>query len=302
MDSDAESSDAGSDDAGSFDDAADELYALAPEEFTAARTAREKDAKKAGDRELATRIHALARPNVAGWMLNRLVRERPQEVQPFLELGEDLREASAAGEGDRLRSLGRLQRQTVTALLDDALAIAAAAGRTVSADVRRTLTETLRAALADADAAGELQAGRLTAGLYNSGLGGTPTITPPSDAPSSGKPPSKRTPSEKKAAEQAADTKAADTASAENTADKRRAQELLAAAKALLEEARAADDAAQRTVEAATAEVGRLRDELEVASAAAVRAERDRSRTTAELDRAERAMPVAERRAARSGH
>lgn len=298
MDSDTESSDAGSDDAGSFDDAADELYALAPEEFTAARTAREKDAKKAGDRELATRIHALARPNVAGWMLNRLVRERPQEVQPFLELGEDLREASAAGEGDRLRSLGRLQRQTVTALLDDALAIAAAAGRTVSADVRRTLTETLRAALADADAAGELQAGRLTAGLYNSGLGGTPTITPPSDAPSSEKPPSKRTPSDKKAA----DPKAADTASAENTADKRRAQELLAAAKTLLEEVRAADDAAQRTVEAATAEVGRLRDELEVASAAAVRAERDRSRTTAELDRAERAMPVAERRAARSGH
>lgn len=277
-----------------IDTVADELYALPPEEFTAARSVAEKGARSTGDRDLATRIKALAKPNVVGWLVNQLVRERPQDLQPFLELGEELRAAATAGEGERLRALGQVQRQTVAALLDDALAIASRSDRAVSADVRRTLTETLRAALADADAASALQQGRLTTGLYSSGLGGTvsagattPSARPARTAPST--------------LDSAAPTPPDDgTTPAEHRAEqRRRAHALVDDARELAAAATDADDAAQQAVSTATAEVERLRSELETAAAAAVRAERDRSQAAADLTRAMRAVELAERRAAR---
>lgn len=47
-----------------IDEVADELYGLPLEEFTAARTRYEKDAKAAGDRHAAAGIHSLAKPTV----------------------------------------------------------------------------------------------------------------------------------------------------------------------------------------------------------------------------------------------
>jgi hypothetical protein len=55
----------------------DELYALRPQEFTAARDARAAEARRAGDRELADRIRALRRPTLSAWAGNLLVRGSP---------------------------------------------------------------------------------------------------------------------------------------------------------------------------------------------------------------------------------
>ncbi|RXZ46147.1 hypothetical protein ESO86_11460, partial [Agromyces binzhouensis] len=53
-------------------EAADALYALVPEEFTAARNARAADARSASEPALAKEIGALRRPSPSAWIVNRL--------------------------------------------------------------------------------------------------------------------------------------------------------------------------------------------------------------------------------------
>lgn len=163
-----------------IDTVADELYALTPEEFTGARTAREKEAKAAGDKALAAAIHQLGKPNLVAWLANQLVRERGDDVRPLLELGAALREATAALSGPDLRELSRQQHQVVYALVQQAKSLARAQGRKVSPDTERGLEDSLHAALADEVAAEQLLAGRLTTSLQRIGFPGdaTPTTAP----------------------------------------------------------------------------------------------------------------------------
>jgi hypothetical protein len=64
-----------------FDAVADELYAVAPEEFIAARRTREEEARADGDRVLATSISRLPKPSLAAWATNLLVREHREEIE-----------------------------------------------------------------------------------------------------------------------------------------------------------------------------------------------------------------------------
>jgi hypothetical protein len=157
-----------------LDSIADELYGLAPTEFTAARTEREKAARADGQKALAAQIHRLAKPNLTAWLANQLVRSHPGDVASLLELGARLREATASMSGDDLRELSSQQRRLVTSLVGKAKHLAA--GRTVGGDAERELESTLRAALADAGAAAALQAGRLVGALHNSGFGAADDI------------------------------------------------------------------------------------------------------------------------------
>ena len=59
---------------------ADDLYRLAPEDFTAARDAAAKQARADGDRDGAAALKALRRPTVSAWLLNALVRTAPELV------------------------------------------------------------------------------------------------------------------------------------------------------------------------------------------------------------------------------
>ena len=149
----------------------DELYGLPLDDFTPTRTVRERQAKSAGDKDLAAQIHQLGKPNLVAWLANQLVRECADELRPLLELGAGLREATAASSGEQLRELSRQQRQLVYTLVQQARRLANAAGRKVSLDAARGLEDTLRAALADPEAADLLAAGRLTGGMQNSGFG-----------------------------------------------------------------------------------------------------------------------------------
>jgi hypothetical protein len=132
-----------------LDEVADELYGLPPEEFTAARTRYEKQARQAGDRELAARLHSLAKPSVAAWLANQLVRERRDELLPLAQLGAGLREATEKLAGDELRQLSRQQHELLYALVQQARQLARASGRSVSEDTARRLEDTLQAAVAD---------------------------------------------------------------------------------------------------------------------------------------------------------
>ncbi|GLI03927.1 hypothetical protein [Phytohabitans aurantiacus] len=162
----------------SLDEIADELYALPPRDFTAARNARAKEAREAGDSDLAKRITALGKPTMTGWLTNQLVRERPDEIRALLELGASLREATASLAGDELKELSRQQRQVVQALVRQARALADAAGHPATEDTARGLEQTLHAALADEAAAEQLNAGHLTGVLSPTGFPGDSGATP----------------------------------------------------------------------------------------------------------------------------
>ena len=51
---------------------ADELYALTPAEFTAARDERARQVRAAGQRDEAAAIKKLARPTASAWLVNQL--------------------------------------------------------------------------------------------------------------------------------------------------------------------------------------------------------------------------------------
>lgn len=149
--------------------AADELYALVPEEFTAARNARAKDAK-ADDKDLGQRIGEFRKPSPAAWILNQLVREQPDAIDELLDLGADLRDAQAAGDGKALTSVGAERRQLISGLLKQATHIADAADRSPSRAVLDEVEQTLIAVTVD-EAAGEaLRTGRLVRSLQAVGF------------------------------------------------------------------------------------------------------------------------------------
>jgi hypothetical protein len=152
-----------------LDEVADELFGLPPGDFVATRTARAKQARADGDRDLAAAITALAKPTKVAWLANQLVRQRRDDVAPLLELGAGLREATASLSGEDLRRLTKQQHQLVHALVQQARSLA---GGPVTQDVADGVDKTLRAALADSGLADQLLQGRLTEGLEFSGFGG----------------------------------------------------------------------------------------------------------------------------------
>jgi hypothetical protein len=149
--------------------AADDLYALVPEEFTAARNARAK-AAKAEDRGLAQRIGELRKPSPAAWIVNQMVREQPDGIDELLDLGSDLREAQSAGDGRALTGIGAERRKLVSGLLQEATRIADAAGRPLSRTVLDEVEQSLIAATVDERAGEAVATGRLVRGIQAVGF------------------------------------------------------------------------------------------------------------------------------------
>ena len=154
----------------SIEDVAQELYGLAPEDFTSARNARAKEAKGDGDADLAAAVQALRKPTTGAWLLNRLVREHGGEVARVLELGARLRAAQGTVGADELRGLDRERRRLTHAVAQQALAVGRRAGRRVSDQVADAVEETLRSAMVDATAGAALSTGLLTTTFSSTGI------------------------------------------------------------------------------------------------------------------------------------
>jgi hypothetical protein len=151
-------------------DAAEELYALPLAEFTAARGARDRRARAEGDLELARQLHLLAKPSAAAWAVNQLVRDPDANLDPFLFLGESLREAQDTLDRDAIRELTAQRRKQVSALAGRAAAVAENLGHPLSAAAAREIEQTLEAALADSAAAAAVTSGRLLRALSSVGF------------------------------------------------------------------------------------------------------------------------------------
>lgn len=172
-----------------FERTADELYAVDPSEFIAARRAAVARAKESGDATLAKNLGALRKPTTTGWALNLLVRLEPDSVDRLLELGAALRAAQQALHGDELRSLATRRAAVLSALTDRAASAAQDRGRPLPETALREIGQSLSAALAEPDIGADLRRGRMLGSVSYSGFGPAalasvpePAAPPPSDA------------------------------------------------------------------------------------------------------------------------
>ena len=93
-----------------LDEAADQLYAVAPEDFMARRTALAAEAKESGDKALAKQITGLRRPTRSAWLVNLVARAEPEGLAELRELGTALQQAQQQMAGDELRRLSKQRR------------------------------------------------------------------------------------------------------------------------------------------------------------------------------------------------
>ncbi|MGW5003661.1 hypothetical protein ACWEP8_39115 [Streptomyces hydrogenans] len=279
-----------------------ELYALRPSEFTAARDAYVAEARRAKDRAAARAIAALRRPPLAVWAANLLARERPEEAERFLAVGEALREAHRTLDGERLREAGRQRHRLVAALVRTAAALAEEAGQSVSDPVLREVEQILHAVLAHPEVAGPWAKGRLTA-LPETAVG-FPGVPPETLTARAAAAPKDRAPArdEERKAEKAEPAERAERARAAEMARTglaRREQERDAAREAATAAAAAAEEAAERLRRAeregeeAAERLRRAERERKEAAEAAAGAERAAGETGAALRAAEQALDEA---------
>lgn len=146
---------------------ADELYAVSPAAFTAARDAKAKELKGT---DLAPRVKALRKPSTAAWVVNLLVRRETEQVDQLLNVGAALREAQAAMSAGELRTLTKQRRQVTAAVTQQARSLAAEAGHKVTQTVADQVEATLTAAMVDAECGRALRSGLLVAPLRTTGV------------------------------------------------------------------------------------------------------------------------------------
>jgi hypothetical protein len=112
-----------------LDEARERLYALPPEEFTAARGALVRALRSAGNRGDAASVQKLRRPSVAAWSVNQAARADQHRVERLFAAGSALTEAhgdaSWGSTGGDVRSATQRRRALVDELTDAALAFAA---------------------------------------------------------------------------------------------------------------------------------------------------------------------------------
>lgn len=154
-----------------IEEAARELYGLAPEEFVAARNAFSRRVRSDGHKDAALQVQAMRKPTSAAWLVNQLTRRHQDEVRLLLELGAELRAGMAGVDADELRTLTRRRYQLVSMMVQQAQAVASGRGRPFGAEVIGAVRATLEATLADADAAALVASGCLVEALEVSGFG-----------------------------------------------------------------------------------------------------------------------------------
>ncbi|WP_328988765.1 hypothetical protein OG394_21300 [Kribbella sp. NBC_01245] len=270
-----------------FDEAASELYGVPAGDFISTRNDLAKRLKADGDALGSARLKALRKPTVAAWVANLLAREKPDELDDLLALGDELREATADLDGERLRELTPRRHQQTDVLAKAAHQLASDAGVKVSADVGQKLRETLDAALIDPAAGEAVREGRLSSALRHVGFGvvdesGDPSNVMPLTDERRQRAKERRTARstsaraaspasagaadavEVEADDEAAARERAEREEAERQEEERREAER-AEAQREADEAVAAAEAAESTVEELTGELASAREALEAA-------------------------------------
>lgn len=257
---------------------ADQLYALKPEEFSAARDAAVRQARADKKTTLARELGKLRKPTQSAWLVNLLWRDQPDVMEQLFELARELGRAQADAAGPVLRELTAQRRQLESALARQAAGLAQTAGVHVSDAVMRETQETLGAAMAQPEVAEEVRSGRLVKPASYAGFGVLPASGPAKTPP--------KEPIDLQAAQRARKS-SAEQAEAERRAEAQRRgeearQALERAQAALAEQARAVEAAARRRddlrqqLTALREQLQRLESQVETAEGEAKTATNDR--------------------------
>jgi hypothetical protein len=233
-----------------LDAAADELYALSPDDFIERRQHLVAEAKQERDRELATQIGKLRRPTRSAWLINVLAREARDDLGALLELGTALQDAQQRMAGDELRQLSVQRRKAVDALARRAVELGLEHGYTAPDGAAQEVGQTLQTALGDPEIGELVLAGRLTQAVTYGGFGPTDLAS----ALGASMPAKTATPKEAPATEfpQKLDAKS-----------RRQAGKEAAEAREQADQARQAADSAEEEAEAATQRADDLADQVE---------------------------------------
>jgi hypothetical protein len=289
-----------------FDTIADELYALRPDEFAAARDERVRKARAEGQSALARELGRLRRPTQSAWLINLLWRDQREVMEQLFVLAEELTRAQAEAAGAELRELTAQRRQVESALIRQARVLAQQAGVSVSMSMEREAQETLAAALANPDVATEVRTGRLVKPASYAGFGGGVSPAPVVRAPAP-EPPAKkeaaREPIDIRDAEQARARRQAEEQASERVRQLREDAErevhdariALEAAIADVTERASAAEAAQQQLGEARARVEELQQQLREAEQHVATADRAARETMQRHNQAETARAAAQR-------
>ncbi len=276
---------------------ANELYALAPDEFTAARDRAAKAARDDGDRDLADAVKRFRKPSIGTWLVN--VVARTDQLDDLLDLGTALREAQRTLDGAELRAMSRQRHQVIRGLSDLAHRLAE---KKVSDAAQREFEATLEAALADDAAADAVRTGRLMRPLTSTGLEPvdlTDAVAAPEHAAPTRRPVKRKATPAKKADDTAAREKhAAELAAAIAAAEDAlaEAQDALEAREQELADARTELDDARAHVQELEARLDDARTRQTGAEAARRDADTARKSATRARDAAQRALDTARKR------
>ena len=238
--------------------AADQLYAISPDEFVERRKALVAEARAAKDRPLAKQIGELRRPTRSAWLVNVLARAEPGRVTELLDLGAALQQAQQRMAGDELRRLSKERRILIDTLSRRAAELGSEQGYVATDAAIQEVGQTLQAALGDPAVADLVRAGRVHQAVSYGGFGpgdlasALAASLPAAESQQQRQPVAASTPEEAAPADGSLDTPRTREAEQQVT-DARRAAEQAAAALA----------EAESMAETATARADELADEVE---------------------------------------
>jgi hypothetical protein len=166
-----------------LDEALDELYGAALDEFVAER---KRLANKLGGDD-AKEVEALKKPNVAAWVLNQLARRERRDVDLLLDAGHRLRQAQAGvlrgAEKETFEDARRKESDALKRLTKAAERLLRDARGSASASTLAQVEESLRAAAITEEGRELLARGRFTEPLRASGFDAYAGIDVPKRAP-----------------------------------------------------------------------------------------------------------------------
>lgn len=150
-----------------FADVARELLLVAPADFVAERTARQRAVRK-DDRTLASAIGGLRKPAPAAWVIDLLAHEGA--LDEAVDLGPAIRQAQADADPAVIRKLRRQRAGVVDALTQAGADLASDAGHPVAPAVLDQVRATIEAAMADPHAGAAVRSGLLVRALESAGF------------------------------------------------------------------------------------------------------------------------------------
>ncbi|MBT1622467.1 hypothetical protein KK101_07195 [Curtobacterium flaccumfaciens pv. oortii] len=148
-------------------DVARELLLVAPGDFVAERTARQRAVRK-DDRALAAAIGKLRKPAPAAWVVDLLAHDGA--LDDAVDLGPALRTAQADADPGAIRTLRQQRSEVIEALTQAGADLASDAGHAVTSAVLDQVRATIEAAMADPHAGAAVRSGLLVTPLESVGF------------------------------------------------------------------------------------------------------------------------------------